>query len=168
MKFLIAPVLLVTSLAMAQTPVTVKPSPAADALVKAAQDLQSGQKSFDIALSQARIAADASQKSLQADIQRSNTELLAELKADKKYAAKLAAIDTMQKELNAVVDKANQKFQQEAGPIQNEMNKDKALIDGLTPVVRKENDLPATATFDPVTQKWTEAKATNNPVEMKK
>lgn len=170
MKFLIVPVLFISSIAIAQntTPVAVKPSPASDALVKASQDMQAGQKSFDTILSHARVAAESSQKSLQADIQKANADLMAELKADKKYKDKLASIDELQKKLNTIGQQAEQKFQQEAGPIKNEINKDKALIDGLTPVVRKENDLPDTAKFDSATQKWTAPKVVDKPAEPKK
>ena len=168
MKFMIVPTILFSTFSIAQTPVTVKPSPAADALVHAAQDLQTEQKAFDTLLQQARTTAVASQKSLQEEIQKSNTDLLAELRADKKYKDKLAAIDVLQKQLQTVDQQANQKFQTEAAPIQNEINKDKALIDGLTPIVRQENSLPNTATFDLATQKWTEPKAVEKPAESKK
>lgn len=154
----------------AQTPtsVTVKPTPASDALVKAAQDLQTEQKSYDTILQQARTGAEANQKSIQADIQKANADFAAELKADKKYAAKLAAIEAMQKKLQAVNQQAEQKFQQDAGPIQGEINKNKALVEGLTPVVRKENDLPNAATFDPATQKWTTPQVPDKATEPKK
>lgn len=168
MKFMLFPVLFLSSLAMAQTPVTVKSTPASDALVKTAQDLQTSQKSLDTLLQQARTTLDASQKSLQSDIAKANADLLAELKADKKYKDKLTAIDAMQKQLQAVSQQAEQKYQQESGTLQNEVNKDKALIEGLTPVVRKENDLPAAATFDPATQKWTAPKNADKPAEPKK
>lgn len=168
MKFLLVPALLLSSLATDQTPVIVKPSPASDALVKIAQDLQTQQKSFDVILQQAQSTATSNQKQLQTDIQKANTDLLAELKADKKYKDKLAAIDTMQKQLNTVAQTAQQKFQQDTGPIQTEIAKDKVVIDGLIPIVRKENDLPATATFDPATQKWTVPKDQDKPADSKK
>lgn len=166
MKFLIVPALLISSVVLSQspTPVVVKSSPASDALVHAAQELATQQKSYDTILNQARSGMEANQKTLQADIQKANADLLAELKADKKYKDKLDAIDALQKKLNTVGEQAGQKFQQDAGPIQNVINTDKAVIDGLIPVVRKENDLPPTATFDSATQTWTDTK----PVEPKK
>lgn len=168
MKFLFVSALFLSSLAAAQVPVTIKPSPASDALNQAAQESVNKQKSYDTILSKARIAADANQKSVQSELQKANAALLAELKVDKKYKDKLDAIDNLQKQLNTSGQQAEQKFQQEAGPIQNEINKDKALIDGLTPVVRKENDLPETAKFDSATQKWTAPKVEDKPAEPKK
>lgn len=166
MKFLL--VLLFSTVAVAQTPVTVKSSPASDVLVKTAQDLQTQQKSLDTILTNAKAGLETGQKALQAQINKANTDLLAELKADKKYKDKFAAIDAMQKQLQATTQQAEQKFQQDSGVIQNEVNKDKALIEGLTPIVRQENNLPDTATFDSTTQKWSTPKAAGNPAEAKK
>jgi ribosome-associated translation inhibitor RaiA len=139
-----------------------------EALNRAAQDWNAEQKSFDALLSKARESSTANQKTVQAQIQKANADLLAELKADKKYKDKLEAIDALQKQLQTAAQQAEQKFQQEAGPIGNEITKNKALIDGLTPVVRKENDLPASATFDSATQKWTTPKVEEKAVEPKK
>jgi hypothetical protein len=134
---------------------TVKTSPASDALNHAAQDLTVQQKQFDVALQQARSTADASNKALQAKLQELNKTLLDQLKSDKKYKDQLTAIDAVQKQMQGLNQDQTQKFQQEVGPIQNSIGKDKALIEGLIPIVRKENDLPDTATFDQATQKWT-------------
>lgn len=155
MKFLLVFAFLIGSVAMAQTSVTVKSSPAVDALNHAAQDLTTEQKSLDTILQQARSNVDASQKSIQAELQKANTDLLKDLKADKKYKDRIAALEEMQKRLQTIGQQAEQKYQQEAGSIQNKVNTDKALIDGLIPVVRSENNLPTTATYDQATQKWT-------------
>lgn len=167
MKFLLVPALLLSSVALAQTPVTVKPTPASDVLVKTAQDLQTQQKSLDTILTNAKAGLETSQKALQAQINKANTDLLAELKADKKYKDRFAAIDAMQKQLQTTSQQAEQKFQQESGLIQTQISKDKALIEGLTPIVRQENDLSTSATFDSTTQKWTAPK-TDKPAEVKK
>ena len=152
-----APFFLVSILAVGQT-VTVKSSPAVDALNHAAQDLATEQKSFDAILNQARSSMDASNKQLQDKLQELNKALLDQLKADKKYKDQLAAIDAVQKQLSGLNADASQKFNAQVAPIQNEIGKDKALIDGLIPVVRKENNLPDAATFDSVSQKWTAPK----------
>lgn len=166
MKRIIAAAFLIIAIpAIAQNPVTVKSSPASDVLVKTAQDLQIQQKSLDGILAQAKVGLETGQKALQAQIAKGNADLLTELRADKKYKDKLAAIDAMQKQLATLSQQAEQKFQQDSGPIQNEINKDRALIDGLTPIVRKENDLTEAATFDQATQKWTEPKVTPKPAE---
>ena len=148
------------AMAFAQTAATVKPSPASDALVHAAQDLATAQKSYDNILNQARSTMDASSKALQQQLNDANKTLLDQLKADKKYKDELAKIDGLQKQMQGLNADASQKFNQNAAPIQNEIGKDKALIDGLIPIVRKENDLPATVTFDTATQKWSNAPAT--------
>lgn len=166
MKFLL--ILLFSTVAVAQTPVTVKSSPASDVLVKTAQDLQIQQKSLDTILTNAKAGLEINQKSLQEQINKANADLLAELKADKKYKDKFAAIDVMQKQLQTTTQNAQQKFQQDSGVIQNEVNKDKALIEGLTPIVRQENNLPDTAMFDSSTQKWSTPKAVDKSAEAKK
>lgn len=134
---------------------TVKSSPASDALNHAAKDAVTEQQSFDVMLNQAKSSADASNKALQSKLGELNKALLDQLKADKKYKSQLEEIDTVQKQLQTLNQTATQKFQQEAGPIQNAIGRDKALIEGLIPIVRKENDLPDTATYDQSTQKWT-------------
>jgi hypothetical protein len=140
------------------TPITVKPSPANDALILAAKEMTDEQKAFDAALQQARSTLDASQKALGTQLQDAQKDLNEKLKADKKYAPILANIDTLQKQLADLQNQAQQKFGQASAPISNKIATDKALIDGLVPVVRKENGIPDTTTFDPATQKWSEAK----------
>ena len=168
MRFMVAVWMVVSGMAMGQSSVAVKATPASDALTHAAQNLSMEQKSFDVLLNQARSTMDANQKSLQSQLLKANTDLLAELKADKKYKDKFSAIEAMQKQIQSVSQQASEKFNQDANPIQNEIAKDKALIEGLTQIVRKENDLPASASFDVATQKWTISSAADKPSEAKK
>jgi len=147
-----------TVLAHGQTVITVKSSPASDALVTASKEMTEGQKSFDTALQQARSGLEINQKSLSDQLQTVQKDLSDKLKADKKYAPILADIDRLQKQLAGLQNDAQQKFVQASAPISNKIATDKALIDGLIPIVRKENDLPSTTTFNSTTQKWTEPK----------
>jgi len=148
----------VSALAFGQAPVTVKPSPASDALNNAAKDFQAEQKAFDNALQQARFASDLSQKQLVDQLQALNKKIYDQLHQDKHYKPMLDQIDTVQKQLQALQQTSEANFQKEAGPIQAKSQSDKALIDGLIPVVRKENGLPDTQTYDPVTQTWSAKK----------
>jgi hypothetical protein len=134
--------------------VTVKGSPAADALVSTAKDLTSEKKSLDTALQQARSSLDLSQKTLRDQLMALQKDLNDKLKADKKYASSLSQMETIQKQMQDAGNAANSKLQQSAGPISAKVAQDQALIDGLIPVVRKENSLPDTATFDVGTQTW--------------
>ncbi len=147
----------------AQTPVTVKSSPAADALVHAAQDLTTQQKAYDTALNQARSSMDASNKQLQQKLQDKQKALVDQLKADKKYKDQMAEIDTLTKQLQSLNADASTKFNAQIAPIQNEIGKDQALIGGLISIVRKENGLPESATFDTSTQTWKSAPASPPP-----
>lgn len=146
-------ILAASTLAGGQT-ITVKSSPAEDALVQAAKDLSAEQQTVNTARQQAINSLNASQKDLQQQLQATQKELTDKLKADKHYAPLMDKIDTLQKQLQEAGAQAQQEFNQKAGPIRSKMNTDSALIIGLIPVVRKENGLPDTAIFDPVTQTW--------------
>lgn len=134
--------------------VTVKSSPAADALVSAAKDLSTEKKSLDVALQQARSTLDTSQKAIKDQLTALQKDLNDKLKADKKYAPDLDKMEKLQKQLQDSGNEATNKFNQVGGPISTKVAQDQALIDGLIPVVRKENGLPDTATFDVETQTW--------------
>lgn len=170
MKVLIALVLSVSGAVYAQTPapVTVKQTPSSEALVKTAQDMAVAQKSLDTMMAKARAGNDANQRPITLAIQKANEDLLTELKQDKRYRDQLAKIDGLQKQLQAINQRDNQQFSQDIVPIQVKIGSDKALIDGLVPIVRQENGMTETATFDPATQKWTVPPAADKPVETKK
>lgn len=140
--------------AVATLPCLAQTSPASEALDHAAKDVATEQKSYDTALMQAKSTLDASMKDLQkqsADLTKSLNDQLA---ADKKYKPMLDKISVLQKQLQSLSSDASQKFAPTAGPIQNQIATDKALVDGLVPVVRKENGWPDTATYDSATQTW--------------
>lgn len=162
MKVLLVPVLLLSAIVMAQTPATIKSSPAADALVQASKDYNTEKASFDTSLQQARSSLDQNQKDLQKQLTDLQKELGDQLKADKKYKPMLDKIESLQKQVTDLSTTAQREFDQKVGPIATKMNSDKGLIDGLIPIVRKENNLPDNATYDPATQKWT------TPAETKK
>lgn len=139
-------------------PITVKSSPAEDALIQAAKDYNIESKAYNDAYQQARSAVDASQKDLQKQFQDAQKSLMDKLKADKHYASMLDALNAIQKQMQDSNTVATQTFQQKAGPIQNKMARDNALIQGLIPIVRKENGLPDTATFEVGKGAWTQPK----------
>lgn len=138
----------------AQAPLTAKSSPASDALVAAAKEQATSQKSLDTILQKLRSELISQQQKDQTDIQAKNKALLDKLKADKHYAPMLAEIDNIQKDLNAIQQKFQNAFNQEAGPAQQKLQADNSLVSGLVPVVRKENGFPDDAQFDAATQTW--------------
>lgn len=164
MKFLLAPALFLSAFAAGQT-VTVKPTPASDALIHAAQDLGTETTAMDTLKKQTDSTVDSSQKAIFDDLKKANEELVTELKADKKYKDKWDNIQKLQGQLQDAAKTIYAKAGQEAAPIQNAIGKDRALIEGLIPIVRKENDLPEGTTFDSATQKWTSPKVAEKPVE---
>lgn len=142
----------------AQTPVTVKPSPAVTALTDASKSIVTEQKAYDQGVQQARSTLDASQKQLNDQLTKLLKDLDDQLKVDKKYKPTLDQIATIRTQLNNLGQAAQEKFNTSVGVIGNKLNADKALIGALIPIVRKENDLSDAAVFDTVTQTWTEPK----------
>lgn len=149
----------------AQTPATPKASPASEALAHAAKDIGTEQKAFDAALHQAKATLDVSVKDLQKQNADLNKTLNDQIRADKKYKPMFEKIDAIQKQIQALNTDATNKFSQSVGPLNNQIASDKALIEGLEPVVRKENGWPDSATFDVATQTW---KGIPQPAEEKK
>lgn len=134
--------------------VIVKKTPASDALNQAAKDLTAEQKAFDTALGTAKTSLEAEQKGIAERLQTASKTLNEKLKADKKYAGDIKSIEDMQAQIVVAGQKAQEKFTATAGALSGKLSTDKTLVDSLTPIVRKENDLPATATFDVATQTW--------------
>jgi gamma-glutamyl:cysteine ligase YbdK (ATP-grasp superfamily) len=148
--------LLASSFAAAQqaAPVAVKPTPASDALVAAAKDAAQEAKDFQAAMDGANAVMAADQKALTAHLADLAKQLDAQLKADKRYKGLLDQISATQNQLKEGGQAAQAKFDAKAGPIQAKLATDQSLMDGLEPVVRKENGLPDTAKFDRATQTW--------------
>ena len=148
----------------AQTPPTpaqdiaVKTTPASTNLAEISTAYQADQKSYNTQLQQARFALDQTQKDYQNQLAKANKELQDKLKADKHYTAILAQIDDLTKKLQTSASTAQEKFNQSTSTIQTKLATENAQINVLVPVVRKENDLPDGATYDPSTQKWTAPK----------
>ena len=135
--------------------VQVKDTPASQSLVQLAKDQEADQKHLNDIFQQARSSLDSNNKALQDELTKSQKALDDKLKADKKYRDDLAHIADIQSQITNAGTKAQQAFQQSIGPIQQKLNMASAQVQGLIPVVRKENGLPDTATFDMATQKWT-------------
>jgi hypothetical protein len=143
------------------TPVIlVKDTPASKALISAAKDAAETQKNFDNALLQAKSGLDVSQKNLSSSLDAKTKDLHDKLLSDKKYAEAVKEIDTIQNQIQNLSKTANTKFQEQSGPLQQKIATDTALINGLIPVVRQENELKATDVFDAATQAWHPAPGT--------
>lgn len=134
--------------------VAIKPSPASEALIAAARSIQEEQKSLTEAFNQARSTLDLNQKTLQQSLTKSQNDLAAQLKQDKKYKDEMAQIDVLGKQIQDAGNKAQEDFQTKARPLQSQLASNTALLNGLLSVVRKENGLPDSATFDTATQTW--------------
>ena len=134
--------------------IVVPSSPSEDALIAAARDFISSKSSLDTLLKQAQSGLDTNQKQLTAELQAATKALTDKVHADKKYAGDLAHIADLQKKLQDEQNAANGKFQVESTPIAQKNNTDKALMDGLVPIVRKENGLRDSDWFDTNTQTW--------------
>lgn len=155
-------VLLMSTLAHSQANdpgLTVKPTPAAQALVEAARNAETEQKTVDTGFKQAKATLDTSQKQLQDALKTKSTELQEKLKADKKYKPLLDEIETIQKQLATSNQDAQNKFNQTVGPVQQKLSTDRMLVNTLEPIVAKENEFPPTVKFDAATQTWKDTKA---------
>lgn len=141
-----------------QTPVTVKDSPALTALLRASKDSQSEQKAYDDALHQAKSSLDSDQKALTEQLTKLSKELHDKLALDKKYKGDLDQISTIETQLKNLGQDAQNKFSAKAGAISSQLNSDRILVQELVPIVRKENNLPDSVSFDDKTQTWSDAK----------
>jgi len=148
-RALIVAIVLTAFIVKAQNPpvteITVKRSPAEDALVSMAKQDADAQKVINDLLQQARYNLD-----------QKNKPILEEIK--KRSAKWQAKIDTEIKDLKAQLD-ANQKeaeaaFQKKVGVLQGQIALPQTLK-MLEDIVKKEEGLPDNATFDRLTQKWT-------------
>jgi Skp family chaperone for outer membrane proteins len=134
--------------------ITAKSSPAADALVAAAKEAAEGQKSLDVIIKDISAQLTAAQKSDQDQIVALKKSLDEKLKADKKYKPLIDQLDVLQTDLNSSQQKFQVMFNQKAGPVQQKVATDNALVQGITPVVRKENGFSPDTVFDVATQTW--------------
>jgi hypothetical protein len=159
--------ILFATTALAQTPapkppdqpktadVVIKDTPASQALIQFAKDKSADQAAFDTRIQQAQFSLNQSNKALQDQIAQANKDLLEKLKADKKYKPLIDNLDNLNAQLSSNGDKIRQDFQKDVGPIQQKLNFETDEVKTLIPVVRQENDLPDTATFDEKSGKWT-------------
>jgi predicted S18 family serine protease len=137
--------------------ITIKPSPSEDALVQAAKDAQLQHAEFTVAQQQAEKALSDKQKALNDKLAAINKQITDKLKADKHYRDLMAQFSATQADLQKAQADAGTAFQQQTGKVQEAIAKDNALIQGLIPVVRKENGLADTDSFDESSQQWKKA-----------
>lgn len=150
--------LLASSFAFAQDkpkPVDVKSTPASDALVAAAKESKTERDSIETIRQQAISTLQSSQKSLGDELTSTQKQLTEDLNKDKKYKPMVDKIADLQKKIQDLGQTASAKFNKDTGEIQVKIASDNALINGLVPIVKKENGLPDDAVFDQNTQKWT-------------
>ena len=155
MKLNYAMIFMLATVVHAQTEVKVKDTPASTTLVQLAKSQVQDQKEASDKFQQARTMLDQTTKDLSGKIQAIQKELQDQLQKDKKYKPMLDQIDALNKQLDTARQNAQQQYSKDTGSIQQKLSSETAQVQGLIPVVRKENDLPDTATFDLNTQKWT-------------
>lgn len=134
--------------------VVAKSSPAEDALVKASKEAIDLQKKITDAQNDAQNAARVNQKNLMTQFNAKQKDLIDKLKADKKYKPMVDELDALQKQMDDLRINAQSRFYQQFGQIQQQIASDNLLVNGLIPVVRKENNLPDEAVFDKSNQTW--------------
>jgi predicted RNase H-like nuclease (RuvC/YqgF family) len=140
--------------AEAPTTITVNDTPASEELAQLVKDQAADKAAFDTKVQQANFTYDQNTKALKNQITAAQKDLNDKLTADKKYKPLLDNITNLQKQLTDNGSKIQADFNKEAGPLQQKLNLEANEIQGLIPVVKKENNLPDNATFDPVTGKW--------------
>jgi hypothetical protein len=134
--------------------ITVKPSPAEDALVQAAKDAQVQHESFNVAQQQANQTLSTKQKALQDKLNQANVQCWEKVKADKHYRDLVKQIVDAQAELQKSQTDAQTAFAAQTTKVQQAIATDNAQIQGLIPIVRKENGLADTDRFDEQSQTW--------------
>jgi len=147
-----------TAKAFAQTPLTPKDTPASQVLAQLVKDHNADQKAFDVKRQQAMSTLDQSNKTLSDQVAAMQKALMDDLNKDKKYKPRIDQINGMQQKLQTNGANANQAFQRDVGPLQQRVLTEQSQIDGLLPVIRKENGFADNAVFDPATGKWSEPK----------
>lgn len=140
------------------TDITVKVTPASSKLIEAAKETSDNIKNFNKALDTAKNTQAQAQKDNQKQIETLSKELNDKLKADKKYKPYLDQLQVLSKAQQDSGTKAQADFNRSVQPIQQKIAQDSALIQGLIPIVREENSLPDTTSFNLETQKWTDTK----------
>lgn len=147
---------------------TAKSTPASDALGELARDQTADQAALNTKLQQAKYSLDQSNKALGDQIQTVQKDLMAKLNQDKKYKPMLDQIADLQKKLNENQTNASNAYQKDAGPLVQRVQSETAQVQGLIPVVKKENGFPDNATYSVETQKWTVPAAPKAPETPKK
>lgn len=169
-KYLIAAIIILFGAALltkAQTPakapestvITVKSSPAEDALVGASKDAIESRKKFDQMSQDAQNGLFVNQKKLVDDLTAKQKAMIEKIKADKKYKAMIDEIDGLQKQLQNMQGDVRGRFAQQTAPLQQKIASDNAAVETLIPIVKKDNNLPDNAVFDKEKQTWSAPKA---------
>jgi hypothetical protein len=136
---------------------TAKPSPSSVKLNATAKELTAEQSALNNAITQAKASEDAQEKLLSQQYIDADKSLLDQLRKDKKYAAQIAHIEDLQKQVQGVRQTAGQNFQQQSGQLSAKVQGDLASIAVLEGVVREENGWPESQKYDPATQTWSGA-----------
>ena len=134
---------------------TPKDTAASQVLAQLAKDHAADQTALNTKFQQARASLDQSNKSLNDQIASLQKALQDDLNKDKKYKPRLDQITDLQKKLGENGSNANLAWQKDVAPLQQKVLTEQAQIDGLVPVIRKENGFPDNAAFDAATGKWT-------------
>jgi small-conductance mechanosensitive channel len=140
--------------AYAQTEIGVKSTAAQDALVELAKSQAADEAALNVKVQQANSTLDQSKKALTDQLQAVSKDLNEKLQQDKKYKPSLDQITDLQKKLQDLQQTASANFQKDAGQLQQKLQTERAQVEGLIPVVKKEDDMPLEASFDYKTQKW--------------
>jgi hypothetical protein len=119
-----------------------------------------GQSKADAAKTNEVTAKDtpASQTLVQMAKQKADDQKVFEAKVSQAKANLDSTNKPLAEKLSDNNQKAQQAFSADAGVLQNKVNSEAVQIEGLIPVVRKENGFSDSTTFDAATGKWSEKK----------
>lgn len=144
---------------------TPKATPASQSLDQVAKDQDTNTKNLNTIYQQAKSVLDSTQKALSDELDKSQKAFDAKVQADKHYKSDLDHIADVKKRLAENSTKAQNDFNAKAAPISQNLQLEQAQIQGLIPIVRKENGWPETVNYNLSTQKWADA---SKPAEAKK
>lgn len=131
-----------------------KDSPAFQSLMLATADKAKYEAEAEAKRQQAIAELGSTNKPLIDKMQALQKDLQDRLKKDHHYSKQLAEIEAIQSQLSEAGKKAQATFTSTVGPIHLKVQEDKAKIDALVPIVRKENGFPDDSQFNEQTKKW--------------
>lgn len=162
MKNRIAVVFLAASIAFGQTAtkpaaLSVRDTPAAQSLNDYAKSQVKDDAEIQAKLTTARNALSEQIGPINKEIEETSKEINQKLAEDKRYKPLLDKIAALRKQQTELQNTASRVFAQAEQTTQSRYNAEVQQVQALIEVVRKENNLSASANYNVATQQWTQA-----------